>query len=777
MPFVPDAQQGGATPSPVVPNQPTGSPAFVPDAPAPTQTKKKGIFSAISSGIGESAKKRFGQVKDTFQRAYEMKQNPLETAVQTVGTGIGFAGDILGVTGIETLKAATPDFIEKGASEAGMALLKTPLGQSGLRAMQAGTEKYDTWKKANPRAAANLEGVVNIASLIPVERLAAVGLKGTASLVKNAAKQVGESAVVQAGKEAVEQVGEKAIKTAAKAGEVGGFVEEHGLAQATGYRPETIKRILDTPDAFKGDEMAKIDRGTVADQVSSALDTRLKDLSEVGSGYNDIRATDATVPVPTYRNRASFIDDTLKKYGVTLDDSGRVVLDKKSKPLSTGDVSSIERFVKQYGGAGDLTPDEFLNIRSGLSELSNFDVRKTTWSEQIARDLRSAYDEAGKKHIPGLEDLDKQYAPEVKQLNKLKKDYLNPDGTLKDAAINRIANATGKGKDALLERLEGLVPGITENINILKAIEDIKDAGQRPGTYTKGAVAGATAGAAVAGPGGALVGGLLGTILTTPQVAVPMLRAYAKVRGLPGDTIDAIINKMRSGAKLLKKEKQVLKEAIEHFDDETALVEGETPNPKVPSEAIDSDLTKAYEQAVDAKEFIDQEADNLALDTDGIVVKAPLKGRERALEKVMEDYGGDVSKITDLARNTVAYDTNDAALDAFARLRDSLDVVSAKFLIKGNDRAGYIGGNIKVRTPNGHVAEIQVNSIPMLYAKMPKNEFVKMFGAGKYNELLAKYGVDGGEGHEIYEKIRKNKDPEIDEQLIEESLEYYQKFY
>jgi hypothetical protein len=77
----------------------------------------------------------------------------------------------------------------------------------------------------------------------------------------------------------------------------------------------------------------------------------------------------------------------------------------------------------------------------------------------------------------------------------------------------------GKGKDLLLSRLEETTPGITKKIQILKAVEDIQNAsGIKVGTYSRtGLVAGA-------GLTFGVLQGIITAILTSPEIAVPILR-------------------------------------------------------------------------------------------------------------------------------------------------------------------------------------------------------------------------------------------------------------
>jgi hypothetical protein len=135
--------------------------------------------------------------------------------------------------------------------------------------------------------------------------------------------------------------------------------------------------------------------------------------------------------------------------------------------------------------------------------------------------------------------LDDAYSKERNLLNVIKKDFLEKNTAtggikLKDSAINKIANATGAGKDQLLDRLEKLVPGIGRQIKMLKVIEDIEIAGgQKVGAYARAAFGGA--GMITLNP--TLI---IGSIMSTPQIAVPLLKGIGFSTEKIARAIDAL---------------------------------------------------------------------------------------------------------------------------------------------------------------------------------------------------------------------------------------------
>jgi len=111
------------------------------------------------------------EIKRTYD---EGEIGTAEALLQTIGkTGFGSVLDFLGETIISAgrgLSAITPDIIERplidGAVAAGHFLLNTDIGQEGLNAAKSGAAAWSRFKISNPRAALNIEAVVNIGVLL-----------------------------------------------------------------------------------------------------------------------------------------------------------------------------------------------------------------------------------------------------------------------------------------------------------------------------------------------------------------------------------------------------------------------------------------------------------------------------------------------------------------------------------------------------------------------------------------------------------------------------------
>lgn len=141
--------------------------------------------SGFFSDVAKSAKERLGNVVNSFKRQIVdsndtkknllQKQNPIETGLQSVGQGAGFIGDVA-YAGINAL------------TDRGLEKVATKVGEN--KDIQNVASKINDWAKNNPRAAADLQAVVDIASLMPVgkggsiiEKSAIKGLTKTGEII------------------------------------------------------------------------------------------------------------------------------------------------------------------------------------------------------------------------------------------------------------------------------------------------------------------------------------------------------------------------------------------------------------------------------------------------------------------------------------------------------------------------------------------------------------------------------------------------------------------
>ena len=360
------------------------------------------------------------------------------------------------------------------------------------------------------------------------------------------------------------------ISLAAKGlGKVAGFagnVGKYMLGQEGGVQSSTIGATLDNPGAFSSDAIAGANdsRTELGNQISQGLNDKLDALQETGSQYGDIRASNSPINVDS-----NFLAEQIQK-NTGLDfnqDTGKFEFSTTGKVSSTADINKINDFFQKWQSTfdnGTMTPDEYLNMRQQLQKISFNDngIGKSGELERAANGVRTSLNSNYRDQIPGLSELDAQNTAQSAEFQTLKDGLFDKNNELKSSAITKIANATGKGKTQLLAQLEEISPGITEKIGIQKALEDWQSAGEgiKVGTYGKaaGIIGGIATGAAGGGAVGAVIGGMAATLLTSPQVLVPMLRAV----GASADLISSIMNKIASASPLNTNELTVFANAV-----------------------------------------------------------------------------------------------------------------------------------------------------------------------------------------------------------------------
>lgn len=325
-----------------------------------------------------------------------------------------------------------------------------------------------------------------------------------------------------------------------KTGEVIGDSARFAAGQATGLSPDTITQIAKTPEVFTKEGMSKIDRPSLGRAVQSELQRRLADLDEAGKAYKPVRESGVEVAVD--RN---FIENVMQDIAGVKVEKGKVQTSGSARVRDTRDVRALQHIYdlwKPTFKKGKMTPEEFLNFRKDMAKLAKFerDVGKSADIEGATAQMRARFNQAYRPQLKGLDQMDEQFSSMTSELKTLGKGLIDKEGNLTDVAINKISNATGKGKDPLLARLEEILPGVTERIKVLKAVEDIQNAtGQKVGTYFR----------PVPVIGGFIAGGPLGAIITqiiaSPGNAVSIIRKYGLLKN--SEAVKTIMQALQSG--------------------------------------------------------------------------------------------------------------------------------------------------------------------------------------------------------------------------------------
>jgi hypothetical protein len=332
------------------------------------------------------------------------------------------------------------------------------------------------------------------------------------------------------------------------AGKATGF----GVSQLTGLSPETLSTVTRNAGAFSDAKAAGTTRVDLAQDVFGAINKASDELSDLGKGYDTVRTSGQVVSLPDdwlkgavekfklklqYDNKPPLVNglpDTTQPVKAT------VVADRASQTRNTTDLNKIQSFVDNWGGSKNFTAEEYLNMRHDLGELAKYDQAGSDVARKFATNLREGTlnSDTVRNQVDGLKDLDAIYSKDVQFYNKIRKDFLDANGNLKDGAASKVVNSITAANPERLARIEKIYPGFTQQAKVVKALEDVENSmGLKVGTYAR-------AGAGITGIATGNIPLIITAILATPEIAIPLLQGL----GLSAQKITPILKAVRDAA-------------------------------------------------------------------------------------------------------------------------------------------------------------------------------------------------------------------------------------
>lgn len=304
------------------------------------------------------------------------------------------------------------------------------------------------------------------------------------------------------------------------------------LSQVSGLKSDTLNAAMQTPEALNTARTAgsEVVQQNIFDTVKGSIDRKISDLTETGSGYGNIRKTNTSVTIPK-----DFLANFLQSKGLTIED-GKISANANSAIRSPNEIARLQDLYNTYEGK-ITSANAFLNLRQDVGGLAKFGEGISNNLVNASKDLYSKINDIGRPQIAGLKELDTSFQPQIEELQGVKNLIYKSDGTLKDNAQNIVNNLLNKSNAAKLARLEDVSPGITQDLKILKAVQNI----EKPGAFIKTLAEG---GMALSGHGLALVAA---HILTHPSVIIPILENYGKIAGKSSAFISDITDNIKEG--------------------------------------------------------------------------------------------------------------------------------------------------------------------------------------------------------------------------------------
>lgn len=211
---------------------------------------------------------------------------------------------------------------------------------------------------------------------------------------------------------------------------------------------------------------------TVFEDVKEKINNKTLENSEMWKEYEVIRQRGQTVNTEALW---SDIVDTFKKNKISINADWDLEFDKLSKFNSTQQkaLQDAWQVIKEAQAAWNIDAWTLLDLRQKMDDKINWEGKAQTQSavdksaEKLIKEMRWIVDERAKTQIDWLKELDEKYWPAMEELNQIKKDWMNKDGSFKDNARSKIKNLTKAWNEERLSRLEKVAPWLTQDLKAL----------------------------------------------------------------------------------------------------------------------------------------------------------------------------------------------------------------------------------------------------------------------------------------------------------------------
>lgn len=310
----------------------------------------------------------------------------------------------------------------------------------------------------------------------------------------------------------------------------------YGARQLTGLDKTSMETVAKNPNV----DFTNINRQDLGREIQSSIQKKMADLEDTGKEYKPIRDMADTKVSVTKTDLADMVKEATgleMKKGRFETSSGAGIRDGK-------DVRALQNFYDTHQPAfqkGQLTTNEYLNVRADLGKLSKFEreIGKSHDLENISKTIYNKLNSKYRAKVPGLEELDKTFSPMKDDLKEAMRGLVDPEGNLTDSGLTKIARVT-ENRPNLAAQLEKISPGFMDRVKLLQAAEDLKATAEKHkvGVYGKAiGTGGVIAGIATMNP--LLIGAsIVEMMITNPANAVKLIQKYGKSKEIINATIE-----------------------------------------------------------------------------------------------------------------------------------------------------------------------------------------------------------------------------------------------
>jgi len=330
--------------------------------------------------------------------------------------------------------------------------------------------------------------------------------------------------------------------------------------------PRTISIIRSDPSLFKAVDEWSISTDSIKEEIWSIYDAYKGQRWQIGQSYQNFYDPDVTFEP---RQIAEKVVSTMRDKGISVDTEGRLQFDLRTVVLKPGEKTAVAEalnIIQQWLSWGPISVEELHNVRRNLYNARQYTDWVAKVRSNVVERMVDAVDEV-LKAVPWRAEHDRIFSEKTKFLAGIQKDFFTKNGTFR----GNVRPLLNEHHRARLERLEELVPWITQKIQMVSAYADYlrtRDT-SKVGTYTKTAIKMLLLGlwVSVWWFGGAIAAEWLSTILWDPEVFVRWITRNGKA--------EKILDKIELDIQLSTLEQQELAAAVAEFQDYAKLTKAE----------------------------------------------------------------------------------------------------------------------------------------------------------------------------------------------------------
>lgn len=228
---------------------------------------------------------------------------------------------------------------------------------------------------------------------------------------------------------------------------------------------------------------------TIFDEVKDKVSDKRLENTEMGKEYGNLRKNKSKVVNTEWITQD--LKKTLKKQWITIDKNNNLKFSEMSKFNAKQKAALVDAWneLKMVEKQKNINAWNVLDMRQKFDDKLNWDGKAVDlkWdvsavdkaTEWLIKDMRWAIDERAKTSVAWLKELDAKYSEALAEMQQIKKDWLNADGTFKDNARSKLRNLTKAWNEEKLARLEKVIPWITQDLKALDVALTIEKASKQ----------------------------------------------------------------------------------------------------------------------------------------------------------------------------------------------------------------------------------------------------------------------------------------------------------